>query len=70
MYKYEYVTVSAEMEGYLAKFNNVLSLADYRKIIDEKAAEGWRYVDHIPVHQYAHGQYGAIDLVFERDVEE
>ena len=45
-------------------------LQEHRKIIDQYAAEGWRYVDHIPVHQYAHGQYGAIDLVFERDVEE
>jgi len=38
VYKYEYVTVSAEMEGYLAKFNNKLSLDNYREIIDEKAA--------------------------------
>ena len=68
MYKYEYVTVSAEMEGYLAKFNNVLSLADYRKIIDEKAAEGWRYVGYMPTRERMKGYLRELDLIFEKEV--
>ena len=68
MYKYEYVTVSAEMEGYLAKFNNVLSLADYRKIIDEKAAEGWRYVGYMPTRESMKGYLRELDLIFEKEV--
>lgn len=67
MYKYEYVTVSAEMEGYLAKFNNVLSLADYRKIIDEKAAEGWRYVGYMPTRESMKGYLRELDLIFEKE---
>ena len=68
MYKYEYVTVSAEMEGYLAKFNDVLSLDDYRKIIDEKAAEGWRYVGYIPTRESMKGYLRELDLIFEKEV--
>ena len=68
MYKYEYVTVSAEMEGYLAKFNNVLSLADYREIIDKKAAAGWRYVGWMPTRESMKGYLRELDLIFEKEV--
>lgn len=61
--QYTYVTVT-----YSGVYQH--KLQEHRKIIDQYAAEGWRYVDHIPVHQYAHGQFGSIDLVFEKDVEE
>lgn len=61
--QYTYVTVT-----YSGVYQH--KLQEHRKIIDQYAAEGWRYVDHIPVHQYARGEYGSIDLVFERDVEE
>lgn len=61
--QYTYVTVT--YKGVYQK-----SIQEHREIIDRYAAEGWCYVDHIPVHQYANGQYSSIDLVFERDVEE
>lgn len=61
--QYTYVTVT--YKGVYQK-----SIQEHREIIDRYAAEGWRYVDHIPVHQYADGQYRSIDLVFEKDVEE
>lgn len=61
--QYTYVTVT--YKGVYQK-----SIQEHREIIDRYAAEGWRYVDHIPVHQYADGQYSSIDLVFEKDVEE
>lgn len=68
MYKYEYVSVSAEMEGYLAKFNNVLSLSDYREIIDQKAAQGWRYVGWMPTRESMKGYLRELDLIFEKEV--
>ena len=68
MYKYEYVSVSAEMEGYLAKFNNVLSLSDYREIIDQKAAQDWRYVGWIPTRESREGYIRDLDLIFEKEV--
>ena len=68
MYKYEYVTVSAEMEGYLAKFNNKLSLDNYREIIDEKAAQGWRYVGYMPTRESMKGYLRELDLIFEKEV--
>ena len=68
MYKYEYVTVSAEMEGHLAKFNNVLSISDYRRIIDEKAADGWRYVGYMPTRESMKGYLRELDLIFEKEV--
>ena len=68
MYKYEYVSVSAEMEGYLAKFNGKLSLSDYRQIIDEKAAQGWRYVVYIHTRESREGYVRDLDLIFEKEV--
>lgn len=68
MYKYEYVSVSAEMEGYLAKFNNVLSLSDYQEIIDQKAAQGWRYVGWMPTRESMKGYLRELDLIFEKEV--
>lgn len=68
MYKYEYVTVSAEMEGYLAKFNNKLSLDNYREIINARAAEGWRYVGYMPIRESREGYLRDLDLIFEREV--
>lgn len=61
--QYTYVTVT--YKGVYQK-----TIQEHREIIDRYAAEGWRYVDHIPVQQYYQGQSGTIDLIFERDVEE
>ena len=63
MKRYEYVNVIYE-GVYAAK------LREHREIIDRRAAEGWRYVGYIPVHQHAHGQFASIDLIFEKDAEE
>ena len=41
------------------------SLSHY-DIIDKMAAEGWRFVGHIPTHP----EMFYYDLVFERDIEE
>ena len=44
-------------------------LEGHREIIDRRAAQGWRYVDHICVHE-TNGVSAALDLIFEKDVEE
>ena len=68
MYKYEYISVTAEMEGYLAKFNGKLSLDNYREIIDQKAAQGWRYVGYMPTRESREGYLRDLDLIFEKEV--
>ena len=61
MKKYEYERVL--YEGIVTS-----KLEGYREIIDRRAAEGWRYVDHICVHE-THGVSIAVDLIFEKEVE-
>ena len=62
MKRYEYVRVY--YEGVVAS-----KLEEHRAVIDRRAAEGWRYVDHITVHE-TDGCVAAIDLIFEKDAEE
>jgi len=44
-------------------------LEGHREVIDRRAAQGWRYVDSISVHE-TNGVSIAIDLIFEKDVAE
>ena len=48
MYKYEYETISCDFGGWGFGSGNIYSIEDYRSIIDERAAKGWRYVGFIP----------------------
>ena len=68
MYRYEYVAVTAEMEGYLAKFNGKVGLDRYREIIDARAAEGWRYAGWMPTRESREGFVRELDLIFEKEV--
>lgn len=61
MYEYKYVTVIGE--GVTAT-----KYQEHRKIIDENAAEGWRYVGYIPIHITNSGNPVQIDMIFEREV--
>ena len=38
---------------------------EHRKIIDEYAAKGYRYVGFVPTDMNGHGKILAIDLIFE-----
>lgn len=60
MKKYEYYRVSAEGVTHSR-------LEEHREIIDRFAAEGWRYVGFIPVHENSYGMLHAVDLIFEQD---
>ena len=43
------------------------SSEDHRAIINEHAAQGWRYVGFVPTDIDGHGRITAMDLIFERD---
>lgn len=61
MKKYEYVTV------YIGQFFGAKS-EEHRKIIDEYAAKGYRYVGYIPTVLDDFGKIKDIDLIFEQDI--
>ena len=61
MKKYEYVTV------YIGKFFGAKT-EEHRKIIDEYAAKGYRYVGYIPTVLDDFGKIKDIDLIFEQDI--
>ena len=61
MYKYKYVEV--ELERGISK----TALIHHREIIDNHAAEGWRFVGTVTTREYGYGMLGALDLVFEKE---
>ena len=60
MKQYEYVSV------HIGKLFGTAS-KEYREIINNYAAKGWRYVGFLPKRQRAAGFLEIIDLVFERE---
>ncbi len=60
MLKYEYVNIS------VAGFFTIGSKCEeHRKIIDEYALKGYRYVGFVPTRMTENGKYRDIDLIFE-----
>lgn len=61
MKKYEYVSVKIGSKG--PKSEN------YRKIIDEYALKGYKYVGYVPTEFsiFFEGQIKQIDLIFEKE---
>lgn len=58
--KYEYVSVNYEAK------NTVLAvISKHRKLINEYAEKGYRYVGFVPTEVGANGCMRKIDLVFE-----
>ena len=43
---------------------------EHRAIIDQHAAQGWRYAGCIPTHISGSGVLCNLDLIFEREKEE
>lgn len=41
----------------------------HREIIDQYAAQGWRYVGYIPTQFTSNGGTKAIELIFEREAD-
>lgn len=68
MYKYEYETISCEFGGWSFGAGNVYNIEDYRSVIDERAAKGWRFVACIPTKQRGTGHTQEMDLIFEKEI--
>ena len=60
MKKYEYVNIN--MKAFISSKST-----EHRKIIDEYAQKGYRYVGYIPVKIDSCGLLREMDLVFEKD---
>lgn len=60
MKRYEYVEV--HMAGLFGG-----ELEEHRNIIDQYAANGYRYVGYIPVYIDMNGKIKDLDLIFEAD---
>lgn len=64
MKRYEYVSISCTTT------NIFMPVAyEHRAVIDEYAANGYRYVDSIITETDSRGGIKKLDLVFEKDVE-
>lgn len=60
MLQYEYVTlVSGKWWG--SRFT------EHRRIIDEYAGKGWRYVGYLPTEINDYGKFKEVDLIFEKE---
>lgn len=66
-YVYSYETVNCEMDGWGPLGGNVYKTMGYRKVIQQKASTGWRYVGWIPTKQRGTSQISEIDLIFEKE---
>ena len=66
MYKYEYEKVSCDLNGWGMFSGNVYGITDYKKIIEEKANNGFRYVGFIPTKQRGTGHIEELELIFEK----
>ena len=58
MYKYKYVRLDNEALVYSI-------FTDHRRIIDEHAEKGYRFVGFIPVKSDGNGKIKEMDLIFE-----
>ena len=61
MYEYKYIRMDTGGSFWFGNVN-----APHREIIDQQAAEGWRYAGYVPTEFTSHGGVSSIDLVFER----
>lgn len=60
MKKYEYASVAYETLVFA-------TVSEHRTVIDEYAAQGYRYGDAIVTETDAHGRPRKLDLIFEMD---
>ena len=51
MYKYEYEKIDCSLSGWGIGGGNVYEIDDYKRIINHRASEGWRYVGYVPTKQ-------------------
>ena len=61
MYRYEYESIDVGGGFWIDN-----SSCEHRDIIDQYAAQGWRYVGYIPTRFSGEGGTKEVDLIFER----
>ena len=62
MYQYKYVHLDTDDDFFTGPLK-------HRELIDQHAAEGWRYVGFFPTAFTGHGGISIVDLIFEREKE-
>ena len=67
MYHYEYERVCSDISGWGMLSGNRYGTEEYREIINQRAAQGWRYIGFIPAVQRGTGHIEEMDLVFDRE---
>ncbi len=70
MYQYEFESVSIEFSDIGMIRGNRYEMDNYRKIIEKRAADGWRLVTMIPKVQRGMGFIEVMDLVFEKETKQ
>lgn len=66
-YVYRYQTVKCEFFTWGLAGGNVYETQGHREIIEQMAAQGWRYAGFIPTKQRGTGHIAEIDLIFEKE---
>ena len=66
-YRYEYEKMEVGGNGWSPFGGFGLSSESYRKIIDRRAADGWRFAAMVPLEMRANGMVETFDLVFEQE---
>ena len=61
MLEYEFETVAAK------KGSILINVTTHKKLIQERARQGWRYTGWIPTRMGVDGPIIAMDLIFERE---
>ena len=61
----KYFTIEDLLKHYLQKKFHILE--EHRRIIDEYAAKGYKYVGYVPTDITCSGQLTKMDLIFEID---
>lgn len=69
MYTYEYETVYIDLAGWGPFAGSAYTICvDHRKLIDDRAKAGWRFVGYLPTKQRGTGHMQELDLIFEKEV--
>lgn len=67
MKKYEFIRMKYKMMkgGYVTSKED--GYRDHRTVIREMAAQGWQFVNNLPIETDGYGKVNEYDLVFERE---
>ena len=68
MKQYKFVRVKYDGCSNLYVFKKDKEKISPRKVIEDMAEQGYRFVEHLPVRRGAYGSLQEYDLVFEKDI--